>query len=184
MWLPSAIPGFRASTSRQRSPLPRFWCASFQSESPGFTVTTFSWLATAAGAAGWEGVTRTAGGRDGETREGADTKVLGRSKGERFTGGRTGANRGATGFESRGCSGISGGLGEASAGAAAGRWNSADCCSFCDCFCLRNRRATSPRGALAEISLASTASWFFSAVTGASGFFFAATCARSSGVRI
>ncbi len=184
MLLLSAMPGFTASRSRQRSPLPRFCCASFQSESPGFTVTTFSWLATGAGAVGCEGVTGTAGVCEAETRGGADTKVLGRSKGERFTGGRTGANRGATGFESRGCSGISGDLGEASAGAAAGRWNSADCCSFCDCFCLRNRRATLPSGALGEISLASTASWFFSAVTGASRFFFAATCARSSGVRI
>src|SRR5258708_39698213 len=121
MWLRAGMPGVAASTSRQGSPLPRFCCASFQSESPGFTVTTFSWLATGAGAVGCEGVTGTAGGCEGGTRGGGDTKGLGRSEGERFTGGRAGGDRGATGFESRGCRGVSGGFGEGSAGGAGGR---------------------------------------------------------------
>src|SRR5260370_33951205 len=42
MWLASTIAGFTARRSCQRRPLPKFSSASFQSESPGLTTTTFS----------------------------------------------------------------------------------------------------------------------------------------------
>src|SRR5712664_1033009 len=129
MWLASTMPGLTASRSCQRRPLPRFCCVSFQRESPGFIVTTFNFAGAegAMGAAGCEGVTRTAGGREGITSSGAEKKTFGRSKGERFTGGWQGAKRGGAGGETGGRSGITDGLGEASAGASAnGRWNSAD----------------------------------------------------------
>src|SRR5580692_9866066 len=101
MWLGSRILGFAESSSRQRRPLPRFCSASFQSESPGFTVTTFRFAAIAnaiagategatvgaTGAGGCAGMRRTAGGRDGAIMGGAAVKTLGRAKGERFTGG-------------------------------------------------------------------------------------------------
>src|SRR6267142_196264 len=62
MWLASTMAGLTASRSCQRRPLPRFSSASFQSESPGFTVTTFSFTDAAAPTIeGREGVTSTAG---------------------------------------------------------------------------------------------------------------------------
>src|ERR1700704_110887 len=62
MWLASAMAGFTASRSCQRRPLPRFSWASFQSESPGFTVTAFSFADAAAPTIErCEGVTSTAG---------------------------------------------------------------------------------------------------------------------------
>src|SRR2546430_6235721 len=99
------MPGFAAKRSRQRAPLPKFCCAIFHSESPGFTITALS-FAVPFSAAG------TAGGREGAMRRGAGTKVLGRSNGERLPGGREGEGPGAKGFESRGRAGSPGGLGE------------------------------------------------------------------------
>src|SRR6266849_7463913 len=97
MWLASTMPGLTASRSCQRRPLPNFSAAIFHRESPGFTTMALS-LAAPFGATGTtgatgaieargascDGATRTAGGCDGTTREGADIKTLGRSKGERF----------------------------------------------------------------------------------------------------
>src|SRR6267143_3932103 len=62
MWLASAMAGLTASRSCQRRPLPRFSWASFQSESPGFTVTTFSFAGAAPTIGGREGIMSTAGG--------------------------------------------------------------------------------------------------------------------------
>src|SRR6267378_8160648 len=100
MWLASRIVGLTESSSGQRSPFPKVCSAIFQSESPGRTITALSFAvpfgttgttgatgATGEGAAGFEGVTRTAGGREGITSAGAEKKTFGRSKGERFTGG-------------------------------------------------------------------------------------------------
>src|SRR5260370_22713758 len=118
MWLASTMLGLTASTSCQRRPLPRFCCASFQRESPGLTVTIFN-LAGAAGAmgaAGCEGVTRAAGGCDGMARAGAAKKILGRSNGERFTGGWEGAKYGGAGLETCGRSSVTGRFGEANTG--------------------------------------------------------------------
>src|SRR6267378_2790116 len=126
MRLASTMPGFTASRSCQRSPLPKFCCAIFHSESPGFTTTTLSFAApfgatgttgatgavgAGAEAAGSGGGTRMAGGCDSKTFGGA-TKTRGRSNGERFTGGRYGPKRGGAGFATGGCSGITGGFGE------------------------------------------------------------------------
>src|SRR6267143_5491958 len=96
----STIAGLTERRSRQRSPLPKFCCAIFHSESPGFTITTLSFAApfgavgltgatgaTGATASGCNGVPRTAGGFAGTMRRGGDMKTLGRSNGERFTGG-------------------------------------------------------------------------------------------------
>src|SRR6267143_1408501 len=85
MWLASTMPGLTASRSCHRKPLPRFCCASFQRESPGFTVTTFNFARAAGtmGGVGFEGVSRTVGGREGMTSAGAEKKTFGRSKGER-----------------------------------------------------------------------------------------------------
>src|SRR5260370_801082 len=66
MWLASTIAGFTARRSCQRRPLPKFSSASFQSESPGLTTTTFS-FAGAAGAiagVGGAGVMATIGGAE------------------------------------------------------------------------------------------------------------------------
>src|SRR5580692_665786 len=41
IWLGSVMPGLTARSSVQRSPRPRFCCASFQRESPCCTVTVF-----------------------------------------------------------------------------------------------------------------------------------------------
>src|SRR5882757_1387317 len=63
IWLASTMAGLAASRSCQRRPLLRFSWASFQSESPGFTVTTFCFAGTAAPTIeGREGATSTAGG--------------------------------------------------------------------------------------------------------------------------
>src|SRR5712692_9321258 len=183
------MPGLTASRSCQRRPLPNFSAAIFHRESPGFTTTALSFAAAfgatetrgaacaiGACAAGFVGATRTAGGCDGMTLDGADMKTLGRSNGESFTGGWEGTNFGGTGLEAGGRNGITGGFGEASTGASAnGRWNSAERSSFCDSFCLRKRRATSPRGASGGSDCASTASWDFSAEGGAVWFFLAST---------
>src|SRR6266705_2080040 len=123
-------PGLTGSNSRQRSPPPRLRWASFQRESPAFTVNAFNFavLVTAGAMAGRAGALRTAGGCEGRTREGAGNKSFGRSKGDRLTSGRKGASRGGAALETGGRSGCTGGLGEASAGASAkGRRNSADC---------------------------------------------------------
>ena len=42
IWLGLAIQGFAVRSSGQRLPLPRFCCATFQRESPGFTLMVFS----------------------------------------------------------------------------------------------------------------------------------------------
>src|SRR2546427_13038024 len=109
------MPGLTASRSCQRRPLPRFCCASFQRESPGLTVTTFSFAGAAGtiGGVGFEGVTPRAGGREGMTSAGAQKKTFGRSKGERFTGGWKGAKRGGAGLGIGRRSGLTGGVGEA-----------------------------------------------------------------------
>ncbi len=99
MWFASRIAGLTESNSCQRSPLPKFCSAIFQSESPGLTITAWSLAAlpgatgtgaagaTAAGAPEGSGATRTAGGREGGSLGGAK-KTRGRSNGERFTGDR------------------------------------------------------------------------------------------------
>src|SRR5260370_4866713 len=62
IWLATTMAGLTGRRSCQRRPLPRFSWASFQSESPGFTVTTFSFADAAAPTIeGREGVTSTAG---------------------------------------------------------------------------------------------------------------------------
>jgi len=69
IWLGSAMRGLAARSSGQRLPLPRFCCASFQSESPRCTLTVFrvaiatelgagcgrTGRTVAIGAAGWAG---------------------------------------------------------------------------------------------------------------------------------
>src|SRR5271169_5801974 len=81
MWLGSTMAGLTASKSCQRRPLPRFCSASFQRESPVWTVTAFSFerpadavregavtrdgAIGATGAAGWEGVTPRTDGFEG-----------------------------------------------------------------------------------------------------------------------
>src|SRR5437867_1010325 len=99
IWSASLIAGFTESSSCQRVPMPKFCSSIFQSESPGFTITALSFAvllgttgtigaagATGTGAAGCSGAIRAAGGRESGMLGGA-TKTLGRSKGERFTGG-------------------------------------------------------------------------------------------------
>ena len=99
IWFASLIVGLTESSSCQRVPLPKFCSAIFQSESPGFAITALSFAvllgttgtigaagATGTGAAGCSGAIRAAGGRESGMLGGA-TKTLGRSKGERFTGG-------------------------------------------------------------------------------------------------
>src|SRR5713226_8550750 len=100
MWLASTMPGLTVSMSCQRRPMPNFSAAILHRESPGLTTIALSFAAPfgatettgAAGAIGacaasCEGATRTAGRCDGMTLDGADMKTLGRSNGERFTGG-------------------------------------------------------------------------------------------------
>src|SRR5436853_5440684 len=100
IWFALRIAGLTESSSCQRVPLPKFCSAIFQSESPGFTITALSFDvllgttgtigaagATGTGATGCSGAIRAAGGRESGMLGGA-TKTLGRSKGERFTGGR------------------------------------------------------------------------------------------------
>jgi len=99
IWFASLIVGLTESSSCQRVPLPKFCSAIFQSESPGFAITALSFAvllgttgtigtpgATGKGATGCSGAIRAAGGRESGMLGGA-TKTLGRSKGERFTGG-------------------------------------------------------------------------------------------------
>src|ERR1700730_19422275 len=102
------MPGLATTRSCQRSPRPRCCTASFQSESPRFTITgdgralgttvgttprfgefarAIAGPAAAGGCAGATGTKRVAGGRDGAIIGGAAVKNLGRAKGERFTGG-------------------------------------------------------------------------------------------------
>src|SRR5882724_9474389 len=100
------MPGLTTTSSCQRGPCPRCCSASFQSESPRFTVTTVGTtfgvtvgttsrfagfkgaMVGATGAGGCAGTKRAAGGRDGTIIGGAAVKILGRANGERFTGGR------------------------------------------------------------------------------------------------
>src|SRR6266446_6850160 len=98
MWLGSRMSGLEESRSCQRTPRPRCCWASFQSESPRFTVTTVGTtsrfagfkgaMVGATGAEGCAGAKRAAGGRDGAIIGGAAVKILGRANGECFTGGR------------------------------------------------------------------------------------------------
>src|SRR5579864_2814537 len=100
----SRRPGFRASSSCHRRPLPSREAANFQSESPGLTV-TIMYFPDADG----DGVTLPGGGKGrtrgvsgagassrGEITGGGGSKTRGRSKGDRLTNGRNGATtRGA-----------------------------------------------------------------------------------------
>jgi hypothetical protein len=131
MWLASRMFGLAASSSCQRRPWPRFCSASFHNESPCFTITTLRFFETvgailadgragairadgfagATGATG-RGVARLGGaGREERMRGGAESKMLGRSNGERFTGGRNGVKRGGADLTNGGATGDSNGSG-------------------------------------------------------------------------
>src|SRR5437762_11973948 len=83
----SRIAGFTESSSCQRTPLPRFCSAIFQSESPGRAITALSFAAPL-GATGRIGVAGATGAEGRESgRVGGATKTRGSSNGDRLTGG-------------------------------------------------------------------------------------------------
>jgi len=73
-----SIPGFTASSSRHREPLPKFCCASFQSESPRCTVTEWR--------IGLDGCDIGTDGREGAISAGAVMEMAGRWRGGRRNG--------------------------------------------------------------------------------------------------